>query len=242
MTRSRSATSRRRPSCGCPIRRACSLARRAVQALARGHRSGALSPVPRRPRPTCSIALQADLPQPSCRTRKSLAPRARVRHAAARPRPLHRPIRVSRRRSTGCSRSPRRSTCRPRRPRRSRGVAGAGDVARDAMVRSVLDVSIPVEALAEHAFVAAALQVHFARPRRAPRRRTRSSRSATASARPAASPPAASMVVGWLGAHGARYCGCACAERCGTMSASNAPSAARPRASPTRRSKAARAR
>src|SRR5436190_14287784 len=34
---------------------------------------------------------------------------------------------------------------------------------RNTMMRDVLDTSIPVEALAEHAFVAAALQVHFAR-------------------------------------------------------------------------------
>ena len=92
-------------------------------------------------------------------------------------------------------------------------VSGADDFLRDAMVRSVLDVSIPIEALAEHAFVAAALQVHFARI---------AARLDAAALVPVGdgvcpvcgSPPTATMVVGWLGAHGARYCGC---SLCGTL-------------------------
>ena len=92
-------------------------------------------------------------------------------------------------------------------------VTGADDPLRDAMIRSVLDVSIPFEALAEHAFVAAALQVHFARL---------AARLDAAALVPVGdgvcpvcgSPPTASMVVGWLGAHGARYCGC---SLCGTL-------------------------
>src|ERR1700722_15650232 len=40
---------------------------------------------------------------------------------------------------------------------------GADAVARDGMVRAVLADSIPVETLADHVYVAAALQVHFAR-------------------------------------------------------------------------------
>jgi FdhE protein len=80
-------------------------------------------------------------------------------------------------------------------------------------VRSVLDYAIPMEALAEHLYVAAALQVHFARL------------AACLDAGAlvpvgdgvcpvCGSPPATSMVVGWQGAHGTRYCGCGL---CGTL-------------------------
>ena len=81
------------------------------------------------------------------------------------------------------------------------------------MPRPCSTISIPVEALAEHAFVAAALQVHFARLAGAPRRRRRWCRSARRLPG-LRQPPDASMVVGWLGAHGARYCGC---SLCGTL-------------------------
>ena len=92
-------------------------------------------------------------------------------------------------------------------------VRDASDLLSDTMIRSVLDVSIPVEALAEHAFVAAALQVHFARL---------AARLDAAALVPVGdgvcpvcgSPPTATMIVGWLGAHGARYCGC---SLCGTL-------------------------
>ena len=89
----------------------------------------------------------------------------------------------------------------------------ANDMQRDTMIQSVLATSIPAEMLAEHSFVAAALQVHFVRLAGA---------LDAASLRPVGDgtcptcghPPAASMVVGWLGSHGARYCGCAL---CGTL-------------------------
>lgn len=92
-------------------------------------------------------------------------------------------------------------------------VRAAGPGAQAEMARAVLDYAIPMEALAEHLFVAAALQVHFAR--------LAASLDAKALA-PAGDgvcpvcggPPATSMVVGWQGAHGARYCGCAL---CGTL-------------------------
>jgi FdhE protein len=75
------------------------------------------------------------------------------------------------------------------------------------MLRDVLADSIPVETLADHVYVAAALQVHFAR--------------ATAKLDPEAlvpigdgvcpscgGAPVASAIVGWKDAHGTRFCTC----------------------------------
>jgi len=78
---------------------------------------------------------------------------------------------------------------------------------RDGMVRSVLSDAIPVEALADHVFVAAALQVHVAR---------RAARLDVATLEPlgdgvcptCGGAPVASQIVGWRGAHGARFCAC----------------------------------
>jgi FdhE protein len=86
-------------------------------------------------------------------------------------------------------------------------VGAAGDATMAEMVRSVLSDSIPVEAIAEHAFAAAALQVHFARL---------AARLDAAALMPVGDgvcpacggPPVSSMVVGWPGAHGARFCTC----------------------------------
>jgi FdhE protein len=86
-------------------------------------------------------------------------------------------------------------------------VRGADTALRDEMMRSVLADSIPVEAMAEHAFVAAALQVHFARM------------AASLDAKAlvpiedgvcpsCGGAPVASAIVGWQGAHGARFCTC----------------------------------
>lgn len=81
------------------------------------------------------------------------------------------------------------------------------------MVRSVLDYAIPMEALAEHLYVAAALQVHFARL--AARLDAKALVPVGDGACPVCGgPPATSMVVGWQGAHGTRYCGCGL---CGTL-------------------------
>jgi FdhE protein len=79
--------------------------------------------------------------------------------------------------------------------------------ARDEMVRSVLSDSIPVEAMADHLFVAAALQVHFARlaARLDPKALVPISDGTCPACGGA---PVASAIVGWEGAHGARFCTC----------------------------------
>ena len=92
-------------------------------------------------------------------------------------------------------------------------VRAAGLAAWTEMTRAVLDYSIPMESLAEHLFVAAALQVHFARL--AACLDAKALVPVGDGACPVCGgPPATSMVVGWQGAHGARYCGCAL---CGTL-------------------------
>jgi len=75
------------------------------------------------------------------------------------------------------------------------------------MIRSVLADSIPVEAFADHAFIAAALQVHFARL--ASRLDGKSLVPVGEGACPSCGgAPVASAIVGWQGAHGARFCSC----------------------------------
>jgi FdhE protein len=81
------------------------------------------------------------------------------------------------------------------------------------MVQSVLAHAIPVEEFAEHGFVAAVLQVHFARL--AAQLDADTLVAVGDGACPSCGgPPATSMIVGWHGAHGARYCACAL---CGTL-------------------------
>jgi FdhE protein len=92
-------------------------------------------------------------------------------------------------------------------------VANADAATHAGMVRSVLEDSIPVEAIAEHLFMAAALQVHFARL--AAQLDPASLQPVGDGACPACGGPlVSSSVVGWLGAHGTRFCTCAL---CGTM-------------------------
>ena len=89
----------------------------------------------------------------------------------------------------------------------------ADAAARETMMRALLADSVPVETLAEHVFVAAALQVHFARL--AARLDADALDPVGDGVCPACGgPPVASMVVGWKGAHGTRFCGCAL---CGTQ-------------------------
>jgi FdhE protein len=92
-------------------------------------------------------------------------------------------------------------------------VRNAGPEARAEMAGAVLDYAIPMEALAEHLFVAAALQVHFARLAAGLEAKTLVP-AGDGVCPVCGGPPATSMVVGWQGAHGARYCGCAL---CGTL-------------------------
>lgn len=90
---------------------------------------------------------------------------------------------------------------------------GADASAQQIRVDNVLADSIPIEALAEHVFVAAALQVHFSRLAK---------RLDPATLQPVGDgvcpscggPPVASVIVGWPGAAGARYCSC---SLCGTL-------------------------
>jgi FdhE protein len=87
-------------------------------------------------------------------------------------------------------------------------VTAANPGTREAMMRALLADSVPIETLAEHVFVAAALQVHFARL--ASRLDAEGLVPVGDGACPACGgPPVASMVVGWKGAHGTRFCGCA---------------------------------
>jgi FdhE protein len=92
-------------------------------------------------------------------------------------------------------------------------LAAADAGTRIALARAALDDAPAVETLGEHVFVAAALQVHFARlaagldvARLVP---------VGEGACPACGgPPVSSLVVGWHGAYGARFCAC---PLCGTL-------------------------
>jgi FdhE protein len=86
-------------------------------------------------------------------------------------------------------------------------VTAADDATRASMVEAVLSNAIPFEALAEHVYAAAALQVHFTRW--AAQLDAATLVSVGDGICPACGgPPVASMVVGWPGAHGARFCAC----------------------------------
>jgi FdhE protein len=90
----------------------------------------------------------------------------------------------------------------------------AADAAKlTAMVGSVLADSIPIEAIAQHVFVAAALQVHFARLA-AQLDAARLAPVGDGVCPACGGPPVSSLVVGWPGADGTRFCACGL---CGTM-------------------------
>jgi FdhE protein len=91
-------------------------------------------------------------------------------------------------------------------------IAAADEATLALAVRDVLADALPMDALAEHVFVAAALQVHFARL--AAGLDAKSLVPVGDGVCPACGgPPAVSLVVGWREAEGARYCACAL---CGT--------------------------
>lgn len=82
---------------------------------------------------------------------------------------------------------------------------------RDAMVRAVLAESIPIETLASHVFVAAALQVHFARVA-AQLDASRLVPVGDAVCPVCGGPPVASVIVGWQEAANTRFCTCSLCE------------------------------
>ena len=92
-------------------------------------------------------------------------------------------------------------------------VRAADSAAEAAMMGAVLSNTIPLEALAEHVFVAAALQVYFTRV--AARLDADLLVPVGQGACPACgAPPVASLVVGWRDAYGTRFCAC---SLCGTL-------------------------
>lgn len=84
---------------------------------------------------------------------------------------------------------------------------GADMATRGGMLRAVLADAVPVEGLADHLFIVAALHVHFAR--QASRLEAKTLVPVGEGACPACGgPPVASMVVGWTGALNTRFCAC----------------------------------
>ncbi|PRD45651.1 formate dehydrogenase accessory protein FdhE [Phyllobacterium phragmitis] len=92
-------------------------------------------------------------------------------------------------------------------------VASADPAQRLAMARTLFTSTLPGDAIAEHIFIWAGLQVHFT---------GLASALDAAGVKPVADgvcpacggAPASSMVVGWHGSHGARFCSC---SLCGTL-------------------------
>ncbi len=86
-------------------------------------------------------------------------------------------------------------------------VRATDPIAKAAMIGAVLSNSIPIDALAEHVFAAAVLQVHFARL--AAQLDAQALVPVGQGACPACGGgPVSSMVVGWPGAHDTRFCAC----------------------------------
>lgn len=80
-------------------------------------------------------------------------------------------------------------------------------------VQNVLADAIPADAIAEHVYVAAGLQVHFARLA-AKLDKSKLTRISDGACPCCGGPPTSSLVVGWMEAEGTRYCSCAL---CGTL-------------------------
>ena len=81
------------------------------------------------------------------------------------------------------------------------------------MIQGVLSEAIPADAIAEHAYVAAGLQVHFARLA-ARLDKSKLTRISDGACPCCGGPPTSSVVVGWMEAEGTRYCSC---WLCGTL-------------------------
>jgi FdhE protein len=91
--------------------------------------------------------------------------------------------------------------------------AGAKGARRSRMVANVMADAIPADEMAEHAYVAAGLQIHFARL--AAGLNAEQLQGIDDGVCPACGgPPVASVIVGWQGAHGARFASC---FLCGTL-------------------------
>jgi FdhE protein len=91
--------------------------------------------------------------------------------------------------------------------------AGARGEERDRRIANVLGETIPADEMAEHAYVAAGLQIHFARLAGA-LAAERLQPIADGVCPACGGPPVASLVVGWQGAHGARFAAC---SLCGAL-------------------------
>lgn len=81
------------------------------------------------------------------------------------------------------------------------------------LLQGVLMDAIPADAIAEHAYVAAGLQVHFTRLA-AKLEAGKVVGVADGTCPCCGGPPVSSLVVGWMDAEGARYCSC---SLCGTL-------------------------
>jgi FdhE protein len=89
------------------------------------------------------------------------------------------------------------------------GVIAASEDEKRTMVQNVLEDSIPFDEVAEHVFVAAAVQLHFAR--RAAALPAEKMVSVADGACPSCGgPPVTSSVVGWQGSQSARFATCSC--------------------------------
>ncbi|MGE0765629.1 MAG: formate dehydrogenase accessory protein FdhE [Hyphomicrobiaceae bacterium] len=94
-----------------------------------------------------------------------------------------------------------------------RRLSAANAITRETLLRHVLANSMPPETLAEHIIMASVAQIHFARCA------TRLAAGALVPVGNGACPtcgcaPSCTMVVGWPGAYGTRFCSCAL---CGTL-------------------------
>jgi FdhE protein len=81
------------------------------------------------------------------------------------------------------------------------------------IIQGVLAEAIPADAIAEHVYVAAGLQAHFARLA-ARLDKSKLAKISDGACPCCGGPPTSSLVVGWMEAEGTRYCAC---SLCGTL-------------------------